>query len=113
MQTDYKEMMAAARELVKRADTVAESSSAVIAMLRSQKMHLEEWGEALAGRFSAIREAIRREETDFQTTLTALSAEIDGCITLIEGRVETEKAEGETAPADLSNAPQEDGHAEE
>ncbi len=43
MQTDYKAMMAAASELVARADTVAEASSMVIASLNAQREHLARW----------------------------------------------------------------------
>lgn len=90
MQTDYKAMMAAASELVARADTVAEASSMVIASLNAQREHLARWATDMPQRFAELRAVIKREEDTFLQSIEAMSAEIGEAITLIEGRVETE-----------------------
>ena len=112
MQTDYKAMMAAASELVARADTVAEASAAVIASLNAQREHLARWATDMPQRFAELRAVIQREEDTFLLSIEAMSTEIAEAITLIEGRVETETPPASPPEGEVTTATEEETHAE-
>jgi hypothetical protein len=115
MQTEYATMMAEARKLVERAENISTGATAVAEVLRAHKQHMEELQETFSGRVSAICATLQGDADLFRQAVVGLTADIDQCLVLIEGKQEPEQKAETPAPLidDSSlDEPKEERHGE-